>query len=226
ASLPDNLDWVDEWSGYWLEIWIDTPATTDRGILSASLNLSYNTAITSAISIEYGAGFTVNQTGVIDDLTGSITNLSAETDLTDLGADQRVLFARIRFESTTDDGIDLDLAGQTLLAQSPEFTLEQTVIELTGGLATEEVQGAAPATRVFANPYDLNDDDNINFRDLILFASVYRTSPREAASDFSWFADLDQSHDVGFRDLIFFTSNYGKSKAGYAEIIYPTNFST
>ncbi|WP_187781891.1 choice-of-anchor Q domain-containing protein [Gimesia chilikensis] len=226
ASLPDNLDWVDEWSGYWLEIWIDTPTITDLGILSASLNLSYNTAITSAISIEYGAGFTVNQTGVIDDLTGSITNLSAETDLTDLGADQRVLFARIRFESTADDGIDLDLAGQTLLAQSPEFTLEQTVIELTGGLATEEVQGAAPETRVFANPYDLNDDDNINFRDLILFASVYRTSPREADSGFSWFADLDQSHYVGFRDLIFFTSNYGKSKAGHAEIIYPTNFST
>ena len=226
ASLPDNLDWVDEWSGYWLEIWIDTPTTTDLGILSASLNLSYNTAITSAISIEYGSGFTVNQTGVIDDLTGSITNLSAETDLTDLGDDQRVLFARIRFESTADDGIDLDLAGQTLLAHSPEFTLEQTVIELTGGLATEEVQGAAPETRVFANPYDLNDDDNINFRDLILLASVYRTSPREADSNFSWFADLDQSHDVGFRDLIFFTSNYGKSKAGHAEIIYPTNFST
>ena len=224
--LPDNLDWVDEWSRYWLEIWIDTPTTTDLGILSASLNLSYNTAITSAISIEYGPGFTVNQTGVIDDLTGSITNLSVETNLTDLGDDQRVLFARIRFESTADDGIDLDFAGQMQLAQSPEFTIHQTEIQLTGGLATEEIQAPSPETRVYANPYDLNDDDKINFRDLLLFASVYGTDPGEAESDYSWFADLDQNHQVSFRDLVFFSTNYRKSKADQSSIYYPANFST
>ncbi|WP_232101327.1 right-handed parallel beta-helix repeat-containing protein [Gimesia panareensis] len=224
ATLPDNLTWVDEWSGYWLEIWISTPASTDPGVLSAAMNLSYNTAITTAVSIEYGAGFTLNQTGTIDDLTGMIENLSAETALADLGDGQSVLFARIRFESTSSDGIDLDLAGQMMIPQSPEFMLYQTEVQLVGGLATEEVHGPAPETLVFANPFDLNDDDKIDFRDLVLFISVYNSDPRESNSDYAWFADLDQSHNVNFRDLISFVSNYGSSKAGQSTVNSPKGF--
>ncbi|QDT30330.1 putative outer membrane protein pmp20 precursor [Gimesia panareensis] len=224
VTLPDNLTWVDEWSGYWLEIWISTPASTDPGVLSATMNLSYNTAITTAVSIEYGAGFTINQTGTINDLTGMIENLSAETDLADLGDGQSVLFARIRFESTASDGIDLDLAGQMMIPQSPEFTLYQTEVQLVGGLATEEVHGPAPETLVFANPFDLNDDDKIDFRDLVLFISVYNSDPRESNSDYAWFADLDQSHNVNFRDLISFVSNYGSSKAGQSTVNSPKGF--
>ncbi|WP_299467027.1 choice-of-anchor Q domain-containing protein, partial [uncultured Gimesia sp.] len=189
TSLPENLGWLDEWSGYWLEIWISTPSTTDLGVLSAAMNLSYNTAITTATAIEYGAAFTINQTGTINDLTGTIENLSAETSLTDVGDDQRVLFARIRFESTADDGIHLDLAGQTLSSQSPEFAISHSEILLTGATASEEVHGgAAPETLIWANPFDLNDDDVINFRDLTLFVSVYYSIPSESNAVYAWFA--------------------------------------
>ena len=224
STLPDNLTWIDEWSGFWLEIWISTPSTTELELLSAAMNLSYNTAITTATSIEYGAAFTVNQTGTINDLTGTIENLSAETSLTDAGDDQRVLFARIRFESTTDDGIDLDLAGQIQISQSPEFKINNTEILLTGEVASEEVHGASPETQVWANPYDLDDNDAVNFRDLVLFINVYNTDPRVSNSDYSWFADLDQNNSVNFRDLVFFIKNYGKSKASQSTISYPQNF--
>ncbi|QDT45552.1 putative outer membrane protein pmp20 precursor [Gimesia alba] len=224
TSLPDNLTWIDEWSGFWLEIWISTPSTTDLGLLSAAMNLSYNTAITTATSIEYGAAFTVNQTGTINDLTGTIENLSAESNLTDAGDDQRVLFARIRFESTTDDGIDLDLAGQIQISQSPEFKIHNTEILLTGGVTSEEVHGASPDTRVWANPYDLDDNDAVNIRDLVLFINVYNSDPRVSNSDYSWFADLDQNNSVNFRDLVSFIGNYGKSKARQSTINYPQNF--
>ncbi|QDT82004.1 putative outer membrane protein PmpB precursor [Gimesia maris] len=224
TSLPDNLTWIDEWTGYWLEIWLSTPTATDLGVLSAAMNLSYNTAIATAVSIEYGPGFTINQTGTINDLTGVIENLSAETRLTDVGDDQRVLFARIRFESTDSDGIDLDLAGQLMIPQSPGFTVHQTEVQLVGNIATEEVQGPAPETLVFANPYDLNDDDKIDYRDLLLFINVFNSDPRETDSGYAWFADLDQNHSVNYRDLISFVSNYGRNKTNQSTVNYPQGF--
>ncbi|MFH1303703.1 MAG: choice-of-anchor Q domain-containing protein, partial [Planctomycetota bacterium] len=224
TSLPENLGWLDEWSGYWLEIWISTPTTTDLGVLSAAMNVSYNTAITTATAIEFGAAFTVNQTGTINDQTGTIENLSAESSLTDVGDDQRVLFARIRFESTADDGVDLDLDGQSLNQQSPEFVINHPEILFTGDAASEEVHGAAPTTQIWANPFDLNDDDVINFRDLSLFVSVYYSIPSESEAVYSWFADLNQNDRVEFRDLILFVSNYGKRKADHSTINYPQNF--
>ncbi|WP_417391538.1 choice-of-anchor Q domain-containing protein [Gimesia sp.] len=224
TTLPDNLTWIDEWSGYWLEIWVSTPAATDLGVLSAAMNLSYNTAIATAVSIEYGAAFNLNQTGTINDLTGLIEGLSAESSLTDAGDDQRVLFARIRFESTDSDGIDLDLTGQLMIPQSPEFTVHQTEVQLVGSIATEEVQGPSPETLVFANPYDLNDDDAINYRDLILLVSVYNSDPREVSSDYAWFADLDQNHNVNYRDLISLVGNYGKSKANQSTVNFLQGF--
>ncbi|QDT99961.1 choice-of-anchor Q domain-containing protein [Gimesia aquarii] len=224
SSLPDNLTWVDEWSSYWLEIWISTPSTTDLGILSAALNLSYNTAITTATSIEYGSAFTLHQTGMINDVTGTIENLSAETSLTDVGDNQHVLFVRIKFESTSDDAIDLDLQSLSMNPQSSEFLIKQPEIRFVGGSLSEEVHGPSPETQIYANPYDLNDDDAINFKDLMLFASAYNTIPSESSSDYSWFADLNQSDRVNFKDLILFASNYGKRKSNQSTIVYPQNF--
>ena len=224
SSLPDNLTWINEWSGYWLEIWISTPTSTDLSIQSAALELSYNTAITTATSIEYGAAFSENQTGTINDLTGTIENLSAETTLTGVGDDQRVLLARIRFESTSDDAVDLYLAGPSLNAKTPGFEINQPEILFTGNAASEEIHGPALETQIYANPYDLNDDGVINFRDLVLFASAYRSIPSESGLTYSWFSDFNQSDRVDFRDLILFASNYGKSKASQSTINYAPNF--
>ncbi|QDV53622.1 choice-of-anchor Q domain-containing protein [Gimesia fumaroli] len=224
TSLPSNLGWLDEWSGYWLEIWISTPSTSELGILSAALDLTYNTAITSATDIEYGAAFTINQTGIINDQTGTIENLSAETSLTDVGGDQHVLFARIKFESTVEDGVDLDLEGQSLNPQSPGFVVNHPDILFIDDLASEELHGPAPATQVWANPFDLDDNDAINIRDLILFINQYSIIPSESNSTYAWFADYNQDDRVNFRDLISLIHNYGKRKSNQTPISYPQNY--
>ncbi|HCO25754.1 MAG: hypothetical protein CME31_18660 [Gimesia sp.] len=195
-SLPQGLDWINEWGGYWLEIWISTPATVDLGIFSAAFDLSFDTSITTATAIEFGAAFTVNQTGMINDLAGVIENLSAETSQTNVGDDQHVLFARIRFESTISDAVDLDFEGQTLNPLNPAFSVNHPEILFTGSAASEEVHGLAPETAIYANPFDLNDDDVINYRDLIQLVNVYGVSPSESSSDYAWFADYDQNDRV------------------------------
>ncbi len=223
-DLPANLLWIDEWGSYWLEIWISTPSTTDRGILSAALQLSYDTSITTPTSIEYGQAFSINQTGDINDQTGTVENLSAESSLTDVGDDQYVLFARIRFESTEQDGIDLDLEGQNLNPQRPDFEIDQSEIRFSEGSSSNEVYGTEPYTQIWANIYDLNDDDAVNFRDLILFTSVYNSIPSESSSVYAWFADLDRNDRVNFQDLISFASNYGKSKSKQSTLNFPQHY--
>ncbi|MCH9789743.1 MAG: hypothetical protein K0U82_02910 [Planctomycetes bacterium] len=77
---------------------------------------------------------------------------------------------------------------------------------------------------IWANPFDLNDNDIVDFRDLMLFASVYRDKPSESSNDYSWFSDFDQNDRVNFRDLILFATNYRKSKANDPDVYYPSSF--
>ncbi|QDT45553.1 putative outer membrane protein pmp20 precursor [Gimesia alba] len=224
ASLPENITWIDEWGNYWVEIWLSTPDTTDLGILSANLNLTYNTEVTTATSIEYGAAFTENQSGTINDQTGTIENLSAETSLVDVGDDQRVLFARIKFESTADDAVDLDLSGQGLKSRSLGLSISQPEIVFVGGAPSEEVHGPVPTTQIWVNPYDLNDDDTVNIRDLLIFFTTYHSSPSESNSSYSWITDLNRNDRVDFRDFSLLIRNYGKSKANQSPVNYPQNY--
>ncbi|WP_197996272.1 choice-of-anchor Q domain-containing protein [Gimesia panareensis] len=224
SSLPQSRDWIDEWSSYWVEIWVRLPSTADQGILSVAFDLSYNTNVTSATSIEFGAAFAVNQTGVIDDQNSMIDNLSAGTSLDDVGVGQHALFARIRFESTVDDGIDLDLEGQSLAPQSPLFPIADLDVLISNGTTIEDLQRLESQTQIWANSFDLNDDDTIDFRDLIRFVTVYNQTPSQSASADAWFADFNQDDRVDFRDLILFASNYGRRKSGSVPVNYPDNY--
>ena len=224
SDLPDSRDWLKEWQGYWVEIWVTTSATSGQGLFAASLNLSYKTSVTTATGIEYGAAFTLNQTGTINDQAGSIENLSAETSLSDVGTDQRVLFARIRFESTTADSLDLDLEGTSLNPQSTDFLVEPLTIEFTGGDVGGEIKCYVPEAQIWGSPYDLNDDNAINFKDLVIFASVYQQKPSESDSDYAWFADYNQDDVVNFRDLILFAANYSRQKSDGLSVNYPANY--
>ncbi|HAH49236.1 MAG TPA: hypothetical protein DCM07_31235, partial [Planctomycetaceae bacterium] len=224
SALPANREWINEWGGYWLEIWISSPLATSQGIASVNFNLSYNTAVTTAVAIEYGAAFTIGQTGTINDHTGVIENLSAVTSLSDVGDDQPVLFARIRFESESADAVALDVEGQTLNPQSPSILVDSSEILFAGSAASEEVNGPAPETTIYANPFDLNDDELINYRDLMLFIRAFGTTPGQSSNHFAWAADYNQNGRVDFPDLLAMVFNFGKSKEGAIPIDYPANF--
>ncbi|HCO27014.1 MAG: hypothetical protein CME31_22130 [Gimesia sp.] len=224
ASLPANQNWVSEWSTYWVEIWMNTDSTSSQGIFSANLDLNYNTQYTSATTIEYGTGFTLNQTGSVNDLSGVVENLYSETNVNNLGISGYLLFARIQFESLVDDGVDLDTLNQTIgpydlgfLISSPQVTV---VSENPVSTDVNLFQGAS----IWANPFDLNDDDKINYRDLISLVGVYGAIPSESDSDYAWAADLDQSDRVDYRDLISFVGNYGKGKVNDPDVNYPSNY--
>ena len=224
VTLPTGRDWVGEWSTYWVEFWIDAQNPTYQGILSTGLDFSYQTQYTSATEFEYGAAFTQNRSGLIDDATGTIENLYAETDASQRGASSYLLFARIKFEPLSEDQVLLDLNGKSIGPYDLEFEISSPQVILEETIPLDTVAAAYAGTEIWANPYDLNDDDQINYRDLILFVGVYNVRPSESDSDYAWFADLDKNDRVNYRDLIYLVSNYGKSKLNPDIISYPANF--
>ncbi|MEQ8852337.1 Calx-beta domain-containing protein [Gimesia sp.] len=223
-QLPEHEAWVSEWATWWIEIWVQTNDQTSQGSISVDVDLSYNSAVASAMEIEYGPRFSTNQTGDIDDSTGTITDLHAETSTAGLQVNRRTLFARIRFTPQAQDQIDLDLSTKILPAEDLELQANSVEVQLSNAAPFVTPTEAIPAVQIYANPYDLNNDDAINFRDLILFASVYNSTPSLSDSDYAWFADLNQDDRVHFRDLLLFASNYGKSKANHSIVTYPSNF--
>ncbi len=223
-ALPANQNWISEWASYWVEIWVGTEDVLSQGIATVSLDLSYKTEFTSATEIGYGPAFSQNQTGTIDDPSGLVGNISAMVDTMDLGVDQHLLFARIKFESLPEDQVLLDLEGQSIGPHDRGSVILNTQLSL----GSERVNDAPViyflGAEIWANPYDLNDDDAINFRDLLLFASVYNTTPAESSSQYAWFSDFNRNGRVAFQDLVLLATNYNKSKSQQQEVIYPNNY--
>ncbi|MFI4851711.1 MAG: hypothetical protein ACIAZJ_21540 [Gimesia chilikensis] len=223
-SLSAEVEWIGEWDSYWLELWVSTEDLNSQGITSVSLDLAYMTDLTSATGIEFGAAFSQNQSGTINDENGLVEGLSATTDLTDLGINTQLLFARIRFESLAEDNVLLDLEGQRIGPHDPGFQIQALQIGLGSERVSQNALEDHSAAAIWANPYDLNDDGQISFRDLLLFASVYNSFTAESSSQYAWFSDFNQSGRVAFRDLVLLATNYNKSKLLQQEVIYPNNY--
>ncbi|MEE8451143.1 MAG: carboxypeptidase-like regulatory domain-containing protein, partial [Thermoguttaceae bacterium] len=95
-ALPVSEESIDEWDSFWIEIWVSTPDTVDVPIVSATVDLTYNTDYFTATSIEYGPGLDLLQIGTIDDGAGVVDDLGARTLAIDVGDDQHALLARVR----------------------------------------------------------------------------------------------------------------------------------
>ncbi|MEQ8854591.1 hypothetical protein [Gimesia sp.] len=227
AALPGNATWIGEWTEYWVEIWVQTENLSSAGVALVGLELEYQTAATSATEIQFGPAFTQNQSGTIDDVNGVISQLAAVTETVDLGVDKQLLFARIKFEALVQDELALDLAGHSLSSETLSFEITSSLVGLGTGHVVEPLNIEHAQTEIWANPYDLNDDGQISFQDLLRFASVYGAVPSESGSDYAWLADLNQDGRVNFRDLVLFAGNYGKNKLQKVRptpVHYPDNY--
>ncbi|WP_198000602.1 Calx-beta domain-containing protein [Gimesia fumaroli] len=224
TSLPEHQAWVSEWASYWVEIWVNANSPTGQGVYTAAFDLEYATEYTSATTIEFGTAFTQNQSGIINDLAGTISGLSAETDTSGLGINNQLLFARIKFESLTVDQVALDIPGKSIGPYDLGLEINSQQITLESDIPVTTNLGAFDGTSIYANPFDLDDNDSVNSRDLIALINAYQSVPSESSSDIAWFVDYDQNDYVNHRDLSLFVNNYGKSKLNQSPVTYPANF--
>ncbi|WP_298864725.1 peptidylprolyl isomerase [uncultured Gimesia sp.] len=221
-SLPANADFLDEWNPVVVEIWVSVTNSSENGLTAANIDFQFDAQYLTVDAIEYGPGFTENQTGTIDNGAGTITGLGASTNLTGHGAETLVLLARVQLSVNP---VPLNANGQHIQAVA-NLNFQIANSTLTSSLGDVTVtEGAATNLTLVPALYDLNDNGSIDFRDLILFAAVYSKSTGDPESPNVWAADFDRSGTVDFRDLILLATNYGKIQGSGEFFIYPSNFS-
>ena len=223
---PAGADWIDEWASFYVEVWVSTPDTDDVGVALAQVDLKYDTDYFTATGIEYGPGFTEDQTGTINDVTGVVDDLGASTLRTDVGDDKYALLARVCFEPTADDvGVPFYIEDVYVAAVETGIVLESPQVNLAGAVSSEVQLGDTPDTELRAVPYDLDNSGRIDLGDLAFFASVYREKPGITTENpYAYASDYDRSGSVDLGDLAFFAANYRLSRPNNS-IAYPVGFS-
>ncbi|WP_232102778.1 VCBS domain-containing protein [Gimesia aquarii] len=221
-SLPSSDTWIDEWSSFWVEIYIETADA--KAITEAMADLNYNTNFFTATEIEFGKAFADDGKAVIDDSTGVVSSLSGTTTIERTGSYKKALLARVKFESLEQDDVSIDFEDKFIGPHALGLSLSNVNVGLTDDVNTNIIVGDAPETDLWAIAYDVNDDDTINFRDLMILASVYGQNVLDTNSPYVWALDADKSGSVNFKDLSFFATNYGVYKGGNREVVYPSNF--
>ncbi|WP_197997296.1 putative Ig domain-containing protein [Gimesia panareensis] len=224
AALPTHIENLNEWEAFQVEVWAHVSNASDTGVAAFAFDLGYNTAFTTATVLEFGPAFTENQTGLIDDASGLVQGIGGSTLITDAGDDQFVLLARIQFAPTADDQVSLDFESQSIGPADAGFALGQTMVDLVNQRPSQVESVLVPPTQFWAVPYDVNDDDAINFKDLVLFVATYNTTPADSSLPYAWAMDFNQSGTVNFRDLILLAANYGLSKPNHPELIFDPGY--
>lgn len=223
SSLPVNVDFLDEWNPVVVEIWVSITNSPVNGVASASVDFSFDATYLTADSIEYGDGFTYNQSGSIDNNNGTITGLGAASSQPAYGAESLVLLARVTLSVKP---VDLNADGHYIQpVGNLNFQIANSSITSTVG-NTSITEGAAVNLALVPALYDLNDSGKIDYKDLIQFVSAYNktTGTGTAGADLTWAADFDRSGKVDFRDLTLLAANYNKAQGGSNFLIYPSNF--
>ncbi|WP_417388923.1 peptidylprolyl isomerase [Gimesia sp.] len=222
ASLPSHADFIDEFNPVFVEIWVSISNSASYGLISAQVDFSFDATYLTADSIVYGPGFTLSQTGSINNETGTITGLGATTDQPEYGAETLVLLARVRL---TVKQIPLNAEEEYIHPVADlNFQISNSILTSSQGDATV-TEGSAVNLTLVPALYDLNDDGNINYRDLITFVGVYNKTTGDAGTGNTWAADFDRSGKVDYRDLILLVSNYGKVQGSGSLLVYPSNYS-
>ncbi|MBN2022703.1 MAG: tandem-95 repeat protein [Pirellulales bacterium] len=220
-ALPQSEAWIDEWTGYWVEVWVRTDNLS--GVRAATVDLAYNRDYFTATQIEHAGVFVENVSGDVAQ-DGLVRGLGGATTLAGVGADGYVLLGRVRFESLDGDNVPIDADSQVITPHDLGLTLGNLQLELVDGQAVEPHVGKIPKTELWAVPYDVDDNGSVDLGDLSFFVPAYGQDVVDSQTPFVWSMDYDRSGNVNLGDLSYFVVNYCKSKAGGQAIAYPDTF--
>ncbi|HAW28405.1 MAG TPA: hypothetical protein DCY03_09845, partial [Planctomycetaceae bacterium] len=221
-TVPDSVDWIDEWDSFWVEVWGNT--SDGSGISGGNFDLEYNTDYFTATAVEFGSAFGGSSAASIDDQAGIVSGISGQNGQGNLGGSGQVLLARVKFESIGEDNVAIDQVTGFLGPHNLGIRVVNASLDVTDFGDVTASTGETLDTELWAVPFDLNDDGTINYRDLITFTSYYDTSVVGAESGLAWSLDFDKSGKINYRDLIFLATNYNRSRGTGQQISFPTNF--
>ena len=128
--------------------------------------------------VEFGSGLESDGTEAIDDGIdnigiGHVTGIAGMSASADLGRDNFALLARVQFDSIDADQVTVAVADRLIGPFDLGLQLNNAAASLVDLGSVETEVGDAPATELFANPFDIDGSGSVNFGDLSLFADVF-----------------------------------------------------
>ncbi|RCS42136.1 hypothetical protein DTL42_20105 [Bremerella cremea] len=226
SSLPENLDYMDEWDFFYVEVYGKAPA--GNSLINGVVTVDYN-----ANDFEFvkAVGRNEDPTNLrysvylaeADDDNGSVT-VGFNTLATNLGDDQYALIGRILLRSKMELSVDYT-NGELQSTRSSVVSLSDTsatVINKTTDFVAI-VDGTTPtgvSFDVWPVLYDVaNGEDRVvglaDFADFVIaFGKTVNGDPEVRKFDF------DDNGSVGLSDFSYFVQNFGQSAAVNSTRIY------
>ena len=224
SQLPGSLRHTHEWDRFSVEIWVHTDSETPVDIQDLTLDLRYRTDITSAVDVQFGQSFEGDSSYLIQETDGEVHQLSASTAGLALTNQDRVLFARIHFETIPENGdnVRLDYATGSVGPHNLELAASNLAARFAGQ-SLEVAQAAMPQAGLLPVLYDLDDDHRIGLGDFARFVAQFGEDGSSPDDTGAWFADFDKVGRVGLQDFAYFVQNFGRDYQSQ-DIILPDNY--
>jgi|GEM_PF-2835607 hypothetical protein len=231
TTIPDNVDFLDEWDEFVVEVWASTPADDTSAVASFTVDIAFDELLFEATTerlfeattIDHGAAFTDTRQGMIDNSSGLIQGVSASTPQTSIALTDFALLARVFFQVRAEADLPNNLSGEYILPTiDDEFLVQSVAISMSGGVAADVNAQTATSIEVWPVMFDLDDDGSIGFSDVAELAVVFGTSL--GTNDGAYRADFDHDGIVGFADISLFAGNFGSARNSLVPQTYDGGF--
>ncbi len=225
-ALAASLTWLNEWSGFWVEIWAK-PETIGRitAFSVCDFGYEYDSTLFTLDTVELGPHFI----GTPNIATPGVIVISGQSG-DETAAGEWVLLARVGFQpaqpttSKPNVGVPLGQNGEvTSLPFSFALPVEMSVTTREGDASpTAGTAKLVSATTLPVYPvvYDLNDDSSINIADFTMFATAFGrpSTLNSAGSKF----DFNRDGVIDIADFTMFAQAFDISRiTGFSNTLLP-----
>ncbi|QDU75014.1 hypothetical protein Pan97_20340 [Bremerella volcania] len=230
-ALPSNVDVIDEWNHFYVEVYAKAPA--GNAVQAGFVELNYDT---NDFSFVRAIGRTEDPTNVrysitssdVDEQNGTI-RIGFSSLSTNLGDDRYALVGRIQMKSDMELPVDYT-NGELTFTPSSDITLvdtNATVINTTTSVAAV-INGSATASHnfeVWPVIYDVGtngEDRKIGINDFAGFIGQYGKLVNDNPNLRKY--DFNNNGKVDLADFSLFIQNYGKSDQTASTRVYPAGY--
>ena len=222
-----DIDWLDEWSGCWIEVWATGTANNAIGSFDVELTFEADCFTPELAMVQPGEKVNSETLNVI--LNESTGNLQITgTTLTDsVGQGSEALLAKLAFKPTPGESVlPRDTDGKYLepVADAGFHAVQAGLTSPNSSTIFTPTIAPQDDTPLWPVMYDLNGDSTIDLMDVAQMLAVFQWTTDDNATPMTWASDFDRSGAVDLLDVAEMLARFQYRKSNGNSITYPAGF--
>ncbi|MDO5310004.1 MAG: FG-GAP-like repeat-containing protein [Planctomycetia bacterium] len=208
AASSTARTWLDEWSNFYIDVWVSTNGGGAATNVVSSFN--YNGSYFQLADVESATGYSVSYT----DNNGVVTATATGSGSAD--SDGWTLVARMRFEPIS-GGVALPDDG-VLTSVNPGFSASASAQSINGSIV--ETASAPTNIKLYPFVFDVDRNGTINTNDLGYFLTYFGNDVSEITNRYYRILDYDLNGTINTNDLGYFLQAFGVAYTDGLDSIY------